>query len=392
MGFGLFVVFNRLKHIPIGMALIAAVFLIWFGAGLFGHWPTARHEVQSLAAAGAIAGTGYLIGRNPKALNFCWSVLIWSLLLFCVIALFNFLTAPESADISIQTNFDGRLKGFFGSPNTAATLFGLAALLALGRILLRLGNSNLARLSRRDQIYYFAGTEYVSFTLLVLASLCLLLTVSRAGIFISLLCLIGLAASELQRLTKKGTFSFLQRKRFTYPVGGLFFILIVLAMTGEINPYAQESFFQNSSSRMELYNIYVSVWLERPLLGHGLGSFNALNDSHTTLYTAANTVTIGAAHNVILQWLIQQGVLGTMVMTSVLGVFVIPILGALRKPASKPRVFLRLALAASVLVFGHGMVDFALEIPSVMWTYALILGLAAGFSSVVGADRAEADE
>lgn len=392
LGFGALLLWSGLSRIPIGMTFIALLFLVWCVSGLVGPWQTARHEALALAAAGSVSGMGYILAREPKILKLCWSALNWTLLLYGVTSLLAFLTGSSPSTTVSQMNFDGRLFGFFGSPNTAATLFGIAAISAMGRILLRFSHSRFGRLSRRDQIYYFAQSEYVSFALLIVASICLLLTVSRAGIFFSLLGLIGLATLELLRYSRNGGLNVLRKKRIALPFGIVMLCILALAITGDINPYNSQSLLENSSSRVTLYETYTAIWLERPFFGHGLGSFNALNDSHMTLESAAHLVLIGAAHNVILQWLIQQGIVGTFFMIGTLGVIFFPILKALRQSANMPRHFLRMSLAVSLLVFAHGLVDFALEIPSVMWTYSYIIGLAAGFASSLTLTETKADE
>ena len=392
IAFAALLLWSGVNRIPIGMTLIAVLFLLWCASGLVGDWQTARHEIQALAAAGSIAGMGYVLAREPRILRVCWSALNWTLLIYGLAALLAFLNGSGPTNPSAQLDFDGRLFGFFGSPNTAATLFGVAMLSAMGRILRRFSHSNFTRLSRRDQIYYFAQSEYVSFALFIVAGICLLLTVSRAGIFLSLLSLIGLAMLEVLRYARSGQFYFVRKKRFIIPAGLFLLTLLVIAITGDINPYSTESLLHNSSSRLVLYDTYTAIWLERPLFGHGLGSFNALNDSHTTLQSAAHLVLIGAAHNVILQWLVQQGLLGTLAMVGTLGVIFYPIAAALKQPSSVPRHFLRMTLAIALLVFAHGLVDFALEIPSVMWTFSYIIGLAAGFASVVRLTGPKADE
>lgn len=392
ISFAVLIVSSGLSNVTTSMVLIAAIFIAWYAAGLFGPWPIAKHEVQALAAAGAIAGIGYTIAKQQKIFRLAWISLNWSLLLFSLLAIFAFLSDGGGVVSNDQGRFDGRLSGSFGSPNTAATLLGLAVLLAASHILLRLSDSKFARLSRTDRIYYFAQSEYASFGLLIIAGMSLLLTMSRAGIFVSLACLAALAVLELLRVSRNGSFNFVRRKRFQIPIGVALTVALGLAFTGEINPYNSEPLLQNSSSRMVMYETYLTIWLEQPWFGHGVGSFHALNDSHTNLDNAAHLVTIGAAHNVALQWLIQQGIIGLTIMTLILGLILYPIVNALRRTASVPRHFLRMSLAATVLVFAHGMVDYALEIPSVMWTYAYIIGLASGFATSAMATKQKSDE
>lgn len=379
------------RQIPVGMLLIAVVFLVWLWSGAFGHWATSRREVQVLAAAGAITGSGYLIGRRLKSSRLAWNALNWSLLVFSIVAIFA-QVANESDLMTNQISTGGRLSATFGSANTAATLFGIACLLALARILLSLSDRKLRRLNRRDKIYFFAQHESANFTLLILAAYCLILTMSRAGIFLSFACLIALAAFEMSRLPRSGRFSFVKRKWFRILFGLSALLVLGLAITGAINPYQSEQLLHNSYSRIVMFETYLAIWLEQPLFGHGLGSFNSLNDSHTTLETAQYLAKTGAAHNVVLQWLVQQGIIGLAMMSIVIGAVLYPIVKCLRQSSSLPRHFLHMAIAVTVLVFAHGMVDYALEIPSVMWTFAYILGLAAGFAASTIASRPASDE
>lgn len=383
---------TRLRKVPVGMALVASLFLTWYLLGWFGHWPTARQETQTLAAAGAITGIGYLIGRHRSELTFAWSFLNWSFLLFCAISISTFSNAPGETNLAVEIGFDRRLSGWFGSPNTAATLFGLSMLLAIGRILFRLSDANLSRLTRTNKVYYFASTEFSSFLLFLISGVCLLLTVSRAGILVGFVSVSGLVILELMRVRRKKLFRFLDRKRFWLPTLLVFLLILALSVTGQINPHHAEALLNNLSSRLAIYDVYYPIWLERPFFGHGLGSFNALNDSNTTLDNAMHLVTIGAAHNVFLQWLIQAGVVGLTAMSLVFAIIFYPIFRALMRQASSPRHFIRMSIAATVLVFSHGLVDYALEIPSVMWTYSYILGLSAGFAAKVGIPRQGADE
>ncbi len=365
---------SRFEHITLPMAAIAAWFLAWLLLGLFGNWPQARAEIQALAAAGAIAGTGYIIGSQSRSLSLVWNTLIWTLLLFTLLAFYFHFGQAGNASGST----DGRLTAGFGSPNTAAALFGLSMLIAGSKILMRLQDRKMARLTRSDRINYLAQSEYASIGLLILAGTCLILTISRAGIFISLLCLITLSGFELYRVYRRGRFSFLRRKRVLIPLGGFILLIVFLALSGEINPNEITNLSRDLEGRQGLFSIYWNLWLEKPITGHGLGSFNSLNDAATTLDKAGAMVPVGSAHNVVLQWLVQQGVVGLMIITGILAVILAPTVRALMGTSKAPRHFQRLVLAITALLLIHGMVDYALEIPSVMWTFAFLLGLSAG--------------
>lgn len=385
---GLLLWFN-FKDVTIGMAVIAATFLIWLALGLFGPLPQARHEIISLATGGAIMGCGYIIGSREHVLSWAWSCLIWTLLVFVGLALLSYLNTIPA--LSSEGRTGAHFSAGFGSSNTAATLFGMSLLLAGARIAFRLQDTKMSRLNRPERINYLAQKEYASLILLILGSIALIMTVSRAGVFFSLAVLTCLVGYELRRVSSRGHFGFLRLKRLQLPAFAAVGMILLLAISGEISTN-QEALLENGAGRLQIYEVYVSLWLDKPWFGYGLGSFNAVNDANTSLDNAAAMVQIGAAHNVGLQWLLQQGVIGFLVMLFVFALIFRPILKSLRDSARVPRHFLRLSIAVTALVFAHGMVDYALEIPSVMWTYAYILGLAAGFATTTSRRTSKPDE
>ena len=387
---GLFLVISLItlgKDTSAGSSILAILFIAWFAFGLFGNWHLAKFEAQTLLAGGALAATGYLIGKSPGGLKFAWNVLVWTSLAFVAISAFAFFSTPPSSE-----TFGNRLSAGFGSPNTAATLFGIMLLLAIAKLTVRFQDASFNARPRGDRIALLAQTEFASITVILIAFGCLIFTVSRAGIAISLAAMIGLSAFELLRMRRRGRFSFLHGRRTMIGLVAISGLLLVLAVLGEFNQRTQESLFENSSGRIETFKIYWNVFLEKPWFGHGLGSFNAINDQITTLENAATLQPLGAVHNVILQWLVQQGIMGVLAMTIVFGVIFYPIIRALRLPSTKPRNFLRVTIAITFLVFAHGMVDYALEIPSIMWTYSYILGLAAGYASVIQVPRKKPED
>ena len=370
------VAIDGLRSICLEVSAIAVLFLTWFALGWFGNWQQAQYEVQALLAGGALLGTGYVIGSRNGTMKIAWRALIWALAAFALISGFEYLSQSGQAE-----TYGRRLSAGFGSANSAATLFAMSLLIASASLLVRFQDPRYAKRPSGERIAYLAQHEFSSLILITVASACLLMTISRAGIAMGLLVFIGLIGFELIRMTRRGQLQFLKRRRFYLGLGGIALIVLALAISGEINPQHAEGLLHNVEGRLRTYAIYWELWLEKPWLGYGLGSFNAVNDGAATLQTADALVPMGAAHNVFLQWLLQQGVLGVAAMTFVMAVVFYPIIMALSTPSSKPRNFLRLVIALTVLVFGHGMVDYALEIPSIMWTYAFILGLAAGYST-----------
>lgn len=125
-------ILEQARNVTIAMAVVSCLFLLWLAFDWIGSWHLARHEVQTLIAAGAIASIGFTIGRTNRGLKLAWNTLIWSMLVFVAIASFSFFSAPPSSE-----TFGNRLSAGFGSPNTAATLFGLILLVSSAKLMVR---------------------------------------------------------------------------------------------------------------------------------------------------------------------------------------------------------------------------------------------------------------
>ncbi len=381
------IIIDETRSVGIEIAAIACLFLAWFSLGLFGNWHRAQYEVQTLIAAGAVLGTGFIIGSRNGTLKIAWSALVWSLAAFAILSGFDYLSQT-----SAPSEYGRRLSAGFGSPNSAATLFAMSMLIGGAKLLVRFQDPRYESRPRGERVAYLAQHEFASLILVTIAAACLLFTVSRAGILAGVTAFFGLMGFELWRMTRRGQVQFLKRRRVYIGLGALAAIVFLLAVSGEINPNHAEALLQNVEGRTRTYSVYWSAWLERAWFGHGLGSFDAVNDASTTLQNADALSQMGAAHNVFLQWLLQQGIVGFAAMSFVFAVIFYPIIMALRGASSKPRNFMRLTIALTLLVFAHGMVDYALEIPSIMWTYAFILGLAAGYSTQTRLRRAPSAE
>ncbi len=83
---------------------------------------------------------------------------------------------------------------------------------------------------------------------------------------------------------------------------------------------AEETVFSSLASRAELWTNSVLSWWDAPIFGHGAGSFEWAYGEHRASHTALFDQTIlttpsvgpGAAHNEVLQTLVEFGLVGTL--------------------------------------------------------------------------------
>ncbi len=88
---------------------------------------------------------------------------------------------------------------------------------------------------------------------------------------------------------------------------------------------------------------------------------------------------LGAAHDVYIQWLLQAGVPGALAMFGAVGLILLAIVkGVARREGQR---WLGVACLGAAVVFAvHGLVDFALDEPSLAAFFSAMLGLGYGLA------------
>jgi O-antigen ligase len=289
--------------------------------------------------------TGGLDGRAKLALNTVLAMGaalgLWALLTFAT---------------GNQVGGGNRMEASFLSANTAGTLFAASLVLAAGPAISQLRAARGSRFS--------GATPFGVAALLFLA--CVFATASR-GAFLALLC--GLLAIGLLMV-------FAGRLKWSRAVlGGLAgaaLIAVLLALSGEflLNRLTQQT--HEFSSRRFILQVHWRAFLDSPLFGYGLGTFDTINRMLLNPATFPRIWTVRSAHNIYLSWLEQGGLLAALPMfVCVAALVVTSIRRSLTRSRMLPTLFALIGVDAVFLV--HGASDFALEMFSVaaMWAYLL---------------------
>lgn len=127
----------------------------------------------------------------------------------------------------------------------------------------------------------------------------------------------------------------------------------------------------DASIRTDAYTLMLNALNDNPWMGFGLGSF----DSAFRLYRD-NTIQLWFqhAHNDYLELALELGVPAAVLFVSAILLMIGCCLHGVWV-RRRQEIFSILAVAASVLVGFHSLVDFSLQIPAVAATYATLLGL-----------------
>lgn len=333
-----------------------------------GRMDTAAPEFAALAGAGAI----WLIARNSAAQADAgvalWRASIAIGTIIAVWAFFDFTLGPRTGDAA-------RLSAGFLSPNTAATFFGIVALMGLAELMkhVRRAASGSGTLSRH------APGLALSLCGVLVPATCLVLTASRGGILFAAFSALALAGWQVLAMTRHGGAASRSAGLGVAVVAALCVLAgLVWTISGELASVRYDRGLADEL-RMQMFEAYWQAVPLAPVSGHGLGSFRFTNDMITTSQQIRSLGATSAAHNVFLQWLLQAGWTGALAMWAVVALLIWQVVRGL-KIRRRSRGYLRAVLCISAFVVLHGQTDFALEVPGVMWWWAWVVGLGAGLA------------
>lgn len=351
------------------LLLLFAAQHVWMG-----RMDTAAPEFAALASAGAV----WLIARDTT-IRLDAGARLWqaSLAVGAVIAVwafFDFTLGPRTAAHM-------RLSGGFLSPNTAATFFGIIALMGLAELIrqIRRAAGSVASVTGKAPALALASASFL------IPATCLVLTASRGGIAFAALSGLALAGWQVLVATRRGH---VERRSLGLGIAALAVLIsisgLVWTVSGEL---ASARFGQGvtGGARADMFAAYWEAVPLAPVSGHGLGSFPFTNDLIATSLNTASLSRSNAAHNVFLQWLLQAGWAGALVMWAVAAFLIWEVFAGLAR-RRRQLGYLRAVICISGFAVLHGLTDFALEIPGVMWWWAWLLGIGAGIAS--GGSRA----
>lgn len=357
------------RRLPSGLEMSLWLGLWGGGVILLGQLagPAPAHSLPDLATilgAGAVYLTVLQLARSRSGLDYARYAFSVTLILIGVLAFVDFVSSPTTLYGAEKGYHEHRLTAAFLSANSAATFFGMASLFGLGGVL---------RFSARAEdtatlLDRFAKGGILPLLVLIFSLTCLVLTASRGGMAATIL-----AAGVLVWWDRREGRDGLGWKGGTAIVAGL--VVIVALTSGGIMQDRLTELGTDDTGRRVMWAVCFDAWKAAPLFGHGFGRFEMAIAPYITAETAGVLSVQGAAHNILLQWLVQAGLVGLVGGVSLVLAAGWPIVRGLRR---RPRTLLRTVAAIALMVFVHGQLDYGLEIPAIVWWFSAYLGLGAG--------------
>lgn len=267
-----------------------------------------------------------------------------------------------------------RVSGLFSSANTAATVFGLNALISAGGLLRGISNLRHHRLTRRlSELVHACPVELLAFVLNVE---CLLLSGSRGGI-VSFCIAFGVLMIWRGR----------QIRGAALAIGllvGAFIAIAFLSGGIAIHRYVSAAYARDDRVAWDLMSLRLA--LSAPFQGFGLGSFPLIFQSTTTPQNYSVISWAGSAHNLYLQWLVEGGLLAAIPMIATIGWILKQCLEGIPKIGAAA-IWRPTLVCATLLVFVHSFVEYSVQEPSIAILFSLLLGASIGFSSQISDRR-----
>lgn len=263
-------------------------------------------------------------------------------------------------DLHLTTG--GRLTGGFQSANSAASVYGLLLVLSVSSLGRAFRNLRTGRTPKRD----FAAA--VALGCVLLFTTCLLLTASRMGVAATAVAIVAFLVWETLSRKEKPS----RRLILLALVGAT---AAVLSIGGADLLWARlERVDSDAATRGVIFSVHWNAFLQSPLFGHGLGSFSAINAQQMTPENYGALRTIGAAHNVYIQWLEEAGLFGALPMFALIALIIAK---AVRRSAllDTGATLQRGLIAANLVLLIHGTTDYAIQVPSIAAFWAYLLGL-----------------
>jgi O-antigen ligase len=311
-------------------------------------------EIVKLLGLAAVFVIGALQGVRRDRAQATVEGIVWVGGLYAAVSLLTFLAGVQVAQ-------GGRLSGGFLSANSGGTVFGMLAVLGLA-VFLRAWKRTVGQGVSRRLI-----AAAVPLACLALFTACLLLTASRMGLVATTFALAVLLFWEM---ASGG------RAQAPVMAGGALLIGlgVVLAFGGNDLLWTRVGGIDGDVDvRAQIFSAHWAAFIDSPLFGYGLGSFDAVNSQIMTGETYPSLWSIRATHNVYIQWLQEAGLIGAFPMFALIGLVLI--FSILRAASSRGRTLQLSLVCTSLVVLLHGLTDYALQVPSIAAFWAFLLGL-----------------
>lgn len=306
-----------------------------------------------LAGYAAATITAFVLAGTASGRRLMIGALIGGGLIFALWTIGSGLLQSPDAITAPHHHATGRFMGSLENANAMASVAGVLVLLGVGGAIRAWPETGLYDLSAK--IVWSLGA---SLALIVLSIAIIGLAESRLTALIVVVLALALVApyrAHSQRHLTRTVIAALS-------LSVLIFGWRVFDRFGDIR--------QDWDARLSVYERLAAQVANSPFIGHGLGSFREVNIRSLTDGAGWDW---GAAHNIILQSLIEGGLLFTIAIAATLGTILAVCMAGQARRRDDPLI--RACFYAVLLILGVAMIDIPLDVPAIAGLWSLLLGL-----------------
>jgi O-antigen ligase len=332
---------------------------------------SSRAEIPPLAAGHFLLFvtsfiSGFCIGTSRRNSDKVIWFAQYSILLYAAYGVAALILTPNMVLWAPKLAYHGSLTGTFINHNTAATFFGIGAILWF---CFALSSLQSFRFSSIRLVLLTQSNEPLAFKIIARSAgalacfFALLLTGSRGGLVCS--CL-GLLVAIILMIANR------QKPKFWHSlVSGGVALAVALALLSRMGRIGSEGLFDEG--RFAVYGFCLQAIRQRPLLGAGIGTFGDLFPSLRPNDFSSWGVW-DYAHSTILEIAVEMGIpVAAMVVIAALASLVVLARGVV-KSEGRSRCSLAAITGIAVLSYLHSMIDFSMQIPGYLIVFSILLG------------------
>jgi O-antigen ligase len=321
--------------------------------------------------------TALVVLQSDDAAVSFWRQLAWIGGGIAAFGLLQYLLFPKILLLSEKLYYLDSVTGTFVNRNSAATLFGVAALLIAGLLIRSFQQARRER-EHSQETDGESGADnrmalFVVFGLFVITMLALFLTKSRGGLISTYIPLTLLAAWFGFSLAPRAPAAV----RVGFAAAAIAILLLIFAALGARALFRLEQ-GGIDDNRWCIYRSALSAIADNPWFGTGFGTFRQV----FPIYRNPECGIVGVwdrAHNSFLEGYLGMGLPFAVVVAVVL-LYLAYVFVVGYRTRRRFRVVPLIGMATLLLVILHSLVDFSLQIPGVAAYVAAVLGVAASVS------------
>ncbi len=328
-------------------------------------------DLLSLLGLAGIFGIIVIEARDPKKARMLLAAAALIAFAYAVYGLVVYLTGNETVAWADKRYEMASLSASFVNRNTYGVYSGLGIVFATALLLSFIAPIITGRQRRADKareaLSYMTGAGGFWLLAIIVGSSALILSGSRAASTASalgILSLVGfyLAARRASAITIVGSFS---------AIAAAAFMLFVLSGDLLFDRFSQVG--NSLGARSQIYEVVEIAIQDHFWLGGGYGAFDDVFRIYAGTAESFGP-NIEAAHSVLLEVILELGVPAAVFLFASIALLVGSCGWALLT-RRRDRMFPVLAVAATVLIFVQGAVDFGVQTPAVALVFAMALGL-----------------